>query len=175
MTIPGMTKHTRSKVYTITFVLLLIPTVVSANAGSPMMWFGILHITFLNALIGFIESMVLKLFRLDNNIWKVVIANYVSMFIGLVFIAPYFSKAYGNDDFWGGNTSLGSYELNGFVAGMITSYLATLIIEYPIFFWALKDKSSAKRFGLAFFIANTVTNVAMFMLYYSIVSRGGHW
>jgi hypothetical protein len=170
-----MIKLTKNKILGLTLSLLLIPSVVFANAGSPMMWFGLLHILILNAFIGIVESAIINKFGLKNKAWKIIIANYISMFIGLYYIAPYFSKAFGNSDFWGGNTSYGDYELTGFVAGMVMSYFATLLIEYPFSFWALKDKDNTAKFTKAFLTANTITNVVMFLIYFLIIRSGGHW
>jgi len=170
-----MIKLTKNKILGLTLSLLLIPSVVFANAGSPMMWFGLLHIFILNAFIGIIESVIIDKFGLKNKAWKIVLANYISMFIGLYFIAPYFSTAFGNSDFWGGQTSHGHYNLNGFIAGMVMSYFATLLIEYPFSFWALKDKDNTKKFNVAFLTANTITNVVMFLIYFRINSYGSHW
>ena len=66
-----------------TFLLLLLPTLVFANAGSPMMWFGILHSLILNAFIGWTESVIIDKFKIPNRTWLIIIGNYVSMFIGL--------------------------------------------------------------------------------------------
>ncbi|MPQ48233.1 hypothetical protein GCQ56_14615 [Marinifilum sp. N1E240] len=170
-----MTKLKQNKILGFTLLLFLIPSVVFANAGSPMMWFGLLHILILNAFIGIIESAIIKKFGFENKDWKIIVGNYVSMIIGLYYIAPYFSKAFGNNDFWGGQTYYGHYDLNGFVAGMIISYFATLIIEYPFSYWALKNKEKTQKFTKAFLIANTITNVVMFLIYFWINSSGGHW
>ena len=110
------------------FCLLLLPTILLADAGSPMMWFGMFHALILNGFIGWIESIILDKFKFPNRILVIILANYVSMFVGLYFIAPHFSTIAGNDDFWGGDTSYGSYSLKGFFAGMIAAYFATLII-----------------------------------------------
>lgn len=164
-----------NRIIGLTFLLTAIPSIAFANAGSPMMWFGMLHSLILNAFIGWTESEIVKRFKIPNRTWLIIVANYVSMIIGLNYIAPHFSAISGNLDFWGGNTYFGDYELRGFFAGMITSYLATLLIELPFFYFAVKEKLQRKKILLPFFVANTITNILMTAVYYCIVNGGGHW
>ena len=165
----------RNKIIGLTFLLSFLPIFAFANAGSPMMWFGMLHSLILNAIIGITESVIVKKFNIPNKIWLIIIANYVSMFIGLNYIAPHFSTISGNYDFWGGQTNYGDYKLKGFFIGMVASYFATLIIEFPFFYFAVKDKPQRRKIFLPFLVANTVTNIIMIIVYYLIVSGGGHW
>ena len=146
-----------------------------ANAGSPMMWFGILHSLILNALIGWTESAILAKFKIPNRTWLIIIGNYVSMFVGLYFIAPHFSDTFGNRDFWGGQTNYGNYQLQGFIAGMTASFIATLIIEFPFFYLAQKDRKQNNLLLKPYIIANATTNAIMFLIYFWINSGGGHW
>lgn len=161
--------------YGLLLLLTLLPTFVFADAGSPMMWFGMLHSLILNAIIGWTESIILNKFKISNRTWLIIVANYVSMLVGLNYIAPHFATISGNHDFWGGQTNYGDYQLRGFFAGMIYSYFVTLIIEFPFFYLALKDKSQWKKLPLPFFIANTVTCSIMTLVYYWIVKGGEHW
>lgn len=171
----SMTIPKRFKTLRLTVAFVALPTLAIANAGSPMMWFGILHSLILNAIIGWTESFIVTKFKVPNRTWLIIIANYVSMFIGLNYIAPHFSTIYGNYDFWGGKTSYGNYGLTGFLAGMLTSFVATLIIELPFFILAVKGKTQRTKIILPFFVANTATNIVMILLYYWIVAGGGHW
>jgi hypothetical protein len=141
---------------------------VLANAGSPMMWFGLLHLLILNAVIGLVESLILSKHKIEHRTWMIVLANYVSMLIGLEFIAPYFSALAGNDDFWGGQTSYGAYHLNGFLTGMVTALAATLIIEFPFFFFATKSTTNRSEIINPYLIANLSTNVAIFIIYFTL-------
>lgn len=166
---------TRQNKYGLTFFILLLPTIAFANAGSPMMWFGMLHTLILNAIIGFTESAIVSKFKIPNRTWLIIVANYVSMFVGLSYIAPHFSTISGNHDFWGGQTTYGEYGLKGFFAGMVASYFATLVIELPFFYLAVKDKTQRRQIFFPFFIANTITNIAMTLIYFWIVKGGGHW
>lgn len=159
----------------ITLFLFFLPKLAFANAGSPMMWFGIVHSLILNAFIGWVESLILDKFKIPNRTWLIIFGNYLSMLIGLYFIAPHFSTIMGNGDFWGGQTSLGNYELKGFLVGMISFYFATLFIEFPFFYFAVKEKIMRKQLFFSFFVANTITNFIMAVIYWSIVSSGEHW
>lgn len=165
----------RKRICQLTPLLLTIPVVALANAGSPMMWFGILHLLLLNAIIGTVESGIISKFKIPNRTALVIIANYVSMFIGLYFVAPHFSTMTGNHDFWGGKTRLGEYHVKGFVIGMIWAYIATLIIELPFVYFAVKGKIQRNKVLLPFLVANTVTNIAMISIYYLITGVGEKW
>ncbi|MCT4665446.1 MAG: hypothetical protein N4A45_09465 [Flavobacteriales bacterium] len=156
----------------ITLILTLIPTFVFANAGSPMMWFGILHSLLLNSLIGFYESKYLEKNEIENRMWLIIIGNYFSMFIGFYYIAPYFSTITGNIDFWGGSTSHGNYELNGFIFGMLASFVATLILELPFYLLSVKEIEKRKKGIWTYLEANSISNLVMFLIYFMIVAGG---
>jgi hypothetical protein len=134
-----------------------------------MIWFSFLHLLVINSLIGIAESWILQKEGLQNKAWKIVLANYISMIVGFYFIAPYFANLFGYDDFWGANTSLGNYDYNGFFTGIIFSFLATLLIEYPFFKWAIISKEKSDKFNSAFLLANLVTNVLMVFVYLFII------
>ncbi|WP_234859283.1 hypothetical protein [Aquimarina aquimarini] len=150
----------------------LIPSLAIANAGSPMMWFGILHSLVLNLLIGIYESEYLEKKEIPNRMWIIVGGNYFSMIVGLYFIAPYFSSITGNIDFWGGNTRFGDYELTGFVFGMLASFISTLILEFPFYFLSVKDKTKRKKGIGKYILTNTISNAIIFLIYLIIIFRG---
>ena len=156
----------------ITLVLTLTPTLLFANAGSPMMWFGLLHLLILNLLIGIYESKYLDRKEITNRTWLIIVGNYFSMFIGLYGIAPYFSTITGNLDFWGGNTRYGDYELNGFLFGMIASFIATLILEFPFYFFSVIDKATRKNGVWTYIEGNVMSNLVMFLIYFLVVVGG---
>lgn len=158
-----MTKQDGKIFISLTFLLTVLPTMVFANAGSPMILFGILHLLFLNAFIGWAESAILSAYKIRNRLFQIILANYLSMFVGLFFIAPYFSH-----NFWGLETNYGHYQLPGFIAGMTVSFIATLIIEYPFFYFALEDKTQKNILLKPFIVANTTTNAIMFLIYFWI-------
>lgn len=153
----------------LTLLLLVTPIMVLANAGSPMMWFGLIHILLLNLIIGIIESRIINYLGVKNRIWLIILANYISMFVGMVVIAPYFASVFGNKDFWGAITSKGQYELDGFIIGMFISLIATMIIEFPFALISVKKKENRNALLKPFLIANLATNFAMFICYFLIV------
>ena len=165
----------KKRIFQLIVLFIAFPTIALANAGSPMMWFGIFHLLFLNFCIGITESAILRRFKLENNEWMIILANYVSMFVGLYFIAPHFSSISGNRDFWGGNTRLGEYHVKGFIVGMLSAYLATLVIELPFALYAVKVKVQKSQILIPFLVANTVTNVAMITIYFLITGLGEKW
>jgi len=150
--------------------LTILPISVFANAGSPMMWFGILHSLILNTIIGLYESNFLKKEDLNVRTWLIILGNYFSMIIGFYFIAPIFSSIGGNNDFWGGQTRLGEYEIYGFVIGFIASFIVTLIIEFPFFYYGLKDKNERGKLFWPFLESNLRTNTVLFVIYLLIIS-----
>ena len=155
-----------------TFLLLLLPTLVFANAGSTLLWFGILHSFILNAFIGLAESAVVNKYKMPNRTWLIIFANYISMFVGLYLIAPYFTTIIGNYHFWNGDNSVGEYKTLGFIIGMVVSFLATLIIEFPFFYLAVKDKLQRKNIFIPFLVANAITNIIMAIFYFWIFKAG---
>jgi hypothetical protein len=66
-------------------IVLLCPSVVFANAGTPLMWLGRLHLLFGNAIIGLVEGLVLAVVfrgRPRRMIGFMILANYFSMGVG---------------------------------------------------------------------------------------------
>lgn len=158
------------------FLLILIPRAALANAGSPIMWFGLLHLLLGNALIGVFESIwVIKIHDLQLNFVKIILGNYVSMFFGFFFIAPFFSKMAGNKDFWGNVTNFGDYPLWGFIVGMFFAYLSTLLIEYPFFQWAIIDKEKKSEALKATVLSNSISYLLMIGIYLWIILPGSKW
>ncbi len=145
----------------LTILLITTPFFVLANAGSPMVWFNIFHLLFLNAVIGFIESEILAKYKLPNKTWLIIIANYISMVIGYYFIITNIvTTKYGRDIESGENL----------ISGFMLCFLATLFIEYPFFIASLKDKKQRNKLLKPFLIANLITNIAM-MIFYSLFVR----
>jgi len=129
-----------------------------ANAGSPVVWFGLFHLTIANAIIGYIESEILLKYKIDNKVLRVIAANYISMFVGYFLIAPLFlHPKFGRD--------ILSVESGEIFIAFFVSFIATLIIEYPLILWSLKDKSQKKALFKPFLIANIFTKAIMAAIY----------
>lgn len=146
-------------------ILLLFPTFLFANAGTPLMWANALHLYVGNAIIGIVEGLIASSFSLLSKKKKAVIffivLNYISMVLGVLLI---FSIA-----------KLGSQEINitiqdakVFLAASFSFfYLATLFVEFPFvlgFFW--KENRRVKKALKTTLIVNTVSYVLIFPLYW---------
>lgn len=168
------------KVYLI-LALFLIPIMLYANAGSVLIWFSLFHLIFINLLIGFAEIMFYFIYDLHTRKISLVFSNYLSMFFGYYFIAPYFAKFAGNSDFWGMQiTASDSYSLKGFLLGFFIAFLTTLIIELPIHYFSVYkniDNVEIKRekFLKAFLFGNLFTNIGMFLIYLFFVYKNSTW
>jgi hypothetical protein len=71
------------------FVLLLLPSIAQANAGTPLMWASILHLTIGNAIIGLLEGLVLaRLYRIHKGkaVSLLILANYLSAWLGVMLV-----------------------------------------------------------------------------------------
>lgn len=157
-------------------LLLLIPNFLLANAGSGMLWFSFLHLIWINFLIGTFESSIIqKKFNIENRKWLIIAANYVSMFAGYYFIAPYFSSINGNQDFWAMKTRVGEYQLGGFFIGFLCSFLATLLIEFPFYWHSLKVKCKGWKLLKPFLTANLLSNMIMFLIYFIMFALVAKW
>lgn len=144
---------------------------ILANAGSPIIWFGILHLLIVNLLIGIVESKIIKSFQIEANSLLIVISNYLSMIIGMFFIAPYISTQFGNNDFWGSQTQYGEYNLYGFYIGMFCSFVISLLIEYPLVWFSIKNRLDRRRLPIPYFLANLATNFFMLLIYILIINK----
>lgn len=157
-------------------LLLLIPNFLLANAGSPMLWFSFLHLIWINFIIGTFESKILfDKFNITNRKWLIILANYISMFVGYYYIAPYFSFSNGYKDFWGMKSRVGEYKLGGFFIGFLYSFMTTLVIEFPFYYLSLKEKQKGLKLLKPFFIVNLLTNIIMLLIYFLIVAFGADW
>ncbi len=142
----------------IAILLIIVPFAVSANAGSTVVWFGLFHLVFANTVIGCAESEILRVFKIDNKVFRVIVANYISMIVGYLIVAPLFlHPQFGRD--------ILSVELTEIFIAFGVSFLATIAIEYPLFVWSLKDKSQRKQLFIPFLVANIITNLIMLGIY----------
>lgn len=84
------------------------------------------------------------------------------MIVGYYFIIPGLVQTRYGRDLWSGNSG-------DLLFGLVVSFFATLVIEYPFFVASLKDKKQKKDLFKPFFIANLVTNVAMTCIYFLFI------
>ena len=169
-----MIRIVNNKKYLLSLIFIIVTQNLFANAGSPMLMFSFFHLILVNALIGYFESRILSRLSIDNKIGWIIIANYISMFFGMYFIAPYFTELIGYEDFFGNNTYYGYYNLNMFFIGMTISFIASLIIEFPFYYFGISKTKRNQTFkGLL--IANVITNILMTSIYYLYIKDGGHF
>jgi hypothetical protein len=111
-------------------ILVLYPLPVLANAGTPLMWTGILHLFIGNLILGYVEGGLLsQLFHVPRrrSLVVLILANYASAWAGALLLVNRLSHYSGitieNLQLW-----LGIF--------VILAFVFTLLIEYP-FFWIL--------------------------------------
>ncbi|RZM30311.1 MAG: hypothetical protein EOO88_01090 [Pedobacter sp.] len=136
-------------------IICIIPAVLLANAGSPVVWFGVFHLFIANAAIGFWESSILEKKGFPNRLAIVIFANYVSMMVGYFLITPLvIHPRYGRDP-----------DTTDVSIAFVLSFFATLLIEYPFFRLALRKKEQRSVVLGPFFQANITTNIVMLLIY----------
>jgi len=142
-------------------VLTLIPDVASANAGTPLMWAGMLHLVFGNALIGLGEGLLIALvFKRPRR-----------RCIGLMIAANYFSAWLGGWTLVGGIAANLDWNLYNawklFWVFVFLTYLMTVLLELPFVafcFWR-QEKWFSRSFK-ASLLAQTVSYVLLFGWYW---------
>ena len=106
-------------------VLALLPAVAYADAGTPLMWAGALHLLFGNAIIGVVEGLILAfLFQLKAGrcVAIMIAANYFSAWVGGVFLISTITAS----------LSLDLYNAWRWLWCMVAvSYCLTLLLEWP--------------------------------------------
>ena len=145
------------------FFVLYLPSPAFANAGTPLMWAGFFHLFIGNAIIGLIEGFIISyLFKTKKilSIILMVIANYASMFLGLIFMKALDSKI---------ENIINIYNIfYAVIMLIIFCYLITLIIEWPFCFilFAKQEKRIGKSFR-AIIIANAISYILLILFYWS--------
>ena len=113
------------KVWLLAVDLAFFPAIAYADAGTPLMWAGGLHLLFGNAIIGVAEGLILVLlFKLPARrcIAVMILANYFSAWVGGVFLISKISGA----------RSLDLYNAWRWLWCMVVvTYVITLFLEGP--------------------------------------------
>jgi hypothetical protein len=144
-----------------------LPLVALADAGTPLMWAGMLHMLFGNALIGIGEGLLLAfLFKLGRGrcIWIMVAANYFSAWVGYVFLLGYGVEQ---------PADLNLYTAWGWIWRMIViTFLLTCILEWPFVFRCLRGvENRLKKSIWANVVAQTASYVLIFAWYWGASGR----
>lgn len=129
----------RGSVGVMPLIALLIPSVVLANAGTPLMWTGLLRLFPVNCLIGVGEGLVIWLiFRTGffRTIGILLLANYASWIAGEAALLPFLVKA--GKVFLGEQPLYHVWEFMWYVLG--AAFGLSTLLEGPFCFWALKQK-----------------------------------
>lgn len=148
-------------------VLLATPSLALANAGTPLMWFGFLHLAVGNALIGLAEGLVfarmLKLPRL-RCILTLVAANYASALAGDSLIATLRKAAAAVI----GDSSIEAVGTRLAVMAVATFFL-TLVVEAPFAWWAARrNPPTTPRLAQTFVTVNVLSYAVLLLLYYGV-------
>ena len=160
----------RGSVGVVPLIALLIPSVVLADAGTPLMWAGFFRLVCVNLVIGIGEGFVIWLF-LRTRFWKtlgiMILANYASWLVGEVVLLPFLAQA--------GKSILGEqplYHVWEFLRYVLAvSFGLTVVFEWPFCFWAVKQK----RYRIIkSIVAVVVVNVASytFLVYFYLGLSG---
>ncbi len=140
--------------------LILVPSLSLADAGTPLMWAGAIHLLIGNALIGVFEGLLLAKFfkvRKRRAIVFMIPANYFSAWVGVFILA-------GVQSHWHLNL-YNAWRFLWFMVGF--TYLLTLILELPFFafcFW--KDTNWFQKSIKATLLLVTASYVILFSWYY---------
>jgi len=116
----------RKNTVLLSFALLMgLPSVAYANAGTALMWATIFHLFVGNALIGIFEGFVIaKLFRLkfSKSIGFFILANYFSAWTGIFVLGSGIT----------GHLHLDLYNIRMWlVIFVLVAYIFTIVIEWP--------------------------------------------
>jgi hypothetical protein len=145
--------------------ILAIPAVAWANAGTPLMWAGMLHLLVGNFIIGLVEAFVVSrrfVVSKDRLYSLSILGNYLSMIAGFAVLE------------WAGNHAgdliLGPQPLYHGVRLLVVlvgaAYLMSVIIEWPFFHFGLqKETRTARTSFRASVLAQTVSYVLLILFY----------
>lgn len=122
----------RALLFLVLFGVVTLPQHARADAGTPLMWAGMLHLVFGNALIGIGEGSLLAwLFSVPKgkSISVMILANYASAWLGGLFIRGAVVHALPMD------------LTNGwrwFWVMVFVTYWMTLVLEWPFIAWCFR-------------------------------------
>ncbi len=137
--------------------------IILLNGMSALFAFGIFQITALNFFAIMVENMILKSrYKYHRVLLRVIIANIVSVFAGLVVL-------YWIPEVMGANIQHsegveGSYNLFGLFMGIIGMFIANVLVEWPVYLINANFKEAFIILWQVFF-ANLISNIPVFLLY----------
>jgi hypothetical protein len=138
-----------------------LPSATLANAGTPLMWAGMLHLVFGNLVIGLLEGYLLaKFFGLPKG-----------KTVGLIILANYFSAWLGGLFLRGAIVGVFPLDLNNawpfFWAMVGLTYLITITIEFPFVALAFRrDPQWLRKSIMGSLVIQTVSYLLLFGWYW---------
>ena len=157
----GCRMKLRSSILLVLFAAMLLPQCAQANAGTPLMWAGMLHLVFGNFAIGVVEGLLLVwLFQapMAKSLVVMVLANYASAWLGGLFIRGVIVNAL-------------SLDLNNgwrwFWIMVLATYCLTLMLEWPFIAWCFRRRPDWWKRSM---LATLATQSASYVLLF-----GGYW
>ncbi|MDF7824440.1 hypothetical protein P4B35_10485 [Pontiellaceae bacterium B12227] len=143
--------------------LLLIPFCAQANAGTPLMWAGMLHLMFGNLLIGILEGLLLGwLFKAPKGkaISLLIAANYLSAWAGAFLVERL--------------TRLPDITIENLKPWLIfffvLAFILTLLIELPFFRAALRKRERSFRAAIKPTVLIHLISYALLTVWYGMAS-----
>jgi len=148
-------------------LLCLLPLTARADAGTPLMWAGMLHLAFGNAVIGVLEGLLLAKFcKLKNGqcVGVMILANYFSSWGGGLFLAGTLAS----------HLSLNLYNAWFWFWIMVgITFLLTLILEWPFVFFCLRRQPGRFKKSLGGnLLVNSISYVLLFGWYWMASGTG---
>lgn len=136
-----------------------------ANAGTPLMWFSMVHLVLINALIGLFEAWLIR--RVFGGTRKtaalfLIAANYVSAFLPFVLFG-YFARDF-RDWFDRVLTIENAFAVH--VVALAAILLVTLLLEFPFVYAALNQPRDLWRAWKANLLAQAVSFALLFVPYF---------
>lgn len=143
-------------------LLMFVPVMAYADAGTPLLWLTFGHLVAGNAIIGLIEGLIISgVYKVKyiSSILIMILANYVSMALGIIGIL-FCAAAFRNHV----SINNAAFVLLLFLLG---SYMATVIIEWPFCLWILKRKADRGRLSFkASVILQAISYAILIPLYF---------
>ena len=174
---PSNGKYTMPKRLLLPFCSILIltgPTAAHADAGTPLIWAGMLHLVVFNFLIGLLEASVLaKVFhlpKLKTNA-AIIAANYFSMIAGLLLIRAAWTPL---ERLLPGQAPLYKGAALLLLLGL-GSWMASVVLEWPFCAWTLRTSGlltshSPWRTSLRASVIAQTASYALLVPFYLLVS-----
>lgn len=140
--------------------VIVAPSVASANVGTPLIWFTLLHLYIGNACIGILEGWLLaRFFRAPASraFPLMILANYFSAWVGWLSLSPHFLRQF----------DVTLYNVQFVVWVMIAvAYIATLVMEWPFVFASLwGTEKPLRRSLIASLFVQSISYVLLFGWY----------